>query len=198
MTKRIMKAILGSAAIGAIASTATETMSIAANADATTTIAMMRDVHLTSTDHIAVARPRTLARDHLNVEGGMVGATTDVMMTDVPPANTTRIVAPSHAHQIHADENHTLVRDARIRVLPLAKTEKETAEDLRLLLSVQGQNEDLPRLDVVHHQAMSLTAIVGTDLPETTALSGLIGMIAVLKGKNALLLLIVKQNAWRK
>lgn len=157
---------------------------------------MMRDVHLTSTDHIAVARPRTPARDHPNVEEGTIGVTTDVMMTDVPRANTTRIVAPSHAHQIHVDASHTLVRDAQTRVLPPARTEKEIADDVRLLLSVQGQIEDLLRLDVVHHQATSLTPIAGTNLLEMIARPDLIEMIAVLKGKNVLLLLIVKQNAW--
>lgn len=170
-------------------------MSTAANVDATTT-AMTRDVPPTGTDHIAIVRPRTPAHDHLNVEEEMIGAMTDVMTIDVLLANTTRIAAASHAHQIHADGSHTLVRDAQTRVLPLAKTETEMVDDARLLLF---DREDLLRRDVVHHQAMSLTATAVPDLLgmiETTVHRDLPGMTTVHKGKNALLLLIVKQNAW--
>lgn len=171
-------------------------MITAVNADATTTIAMTRDVHLISTDPIAVARPRTLAHDHLNVEEGTTGAMTDVMMIDVLLANTTHIAAASHAHQIHAGGNHTLVRDVQTRVLPLARTETEMADDARLLLL---DREDLPRPDVVHHQAMNLTATAVPDLPETIEMIASpdpLGTTIVHRGRSALPLLIAKQNAW--
>jgi hypothetical protein len=51
----------------------------------------------------------------------------------------------------------------------------------------------------VHHQAMSLTAIAVPDLLgpiETVVRPDPLGTTTVPRGKNVLLLLIVKQNAW--
>jgi hypothetical protein len=174
-------------------------MNIAASADATMITATTRDIHPTNTDHTADARPRTLAPDHLNVEGETTGATINVTTTDVLLANTSLVVAAFHAPQTRAtDENRILVRDAQIRAPHPASTGTETADVVRLLLCDHEQSVNLPRPDVVRRQVMSLTATVVPDLQgiiEMTAHPDLTGMKAVPSNRNVLLLLTAKQNA---
>lgn len=158
-----------------------------------------RDVHPTNTGHTAVARLRTLAHDRPNVGEERTGAMTDVTTIDVLLANTILVAAAFHAPQTRAaDESHIPVRDAQIRAHHLASTEIEIADVARHLLCGHERNEHPPRLNVVHHRAMSLTATVVPDhrgITETTARPDLTGMITVLQNKSALLLLTAKQNA---
>jgi hypothetical protein len=128
-----------------------------------------RDVHLTNTDHTAAARPHTLAHDRLNVGEERTGVKIDATTTDVLLANTIPIVAAFHALQTRAaDGSRIPVRDAQTRDHHLANTETEIADVARHLLCDHEQNEPLPRLNDVHHQAMSLTATVVLDHQETT------------------------------
>ena len=143
-------------------------MITAVSAGAMMTTATMRDVHHTNTDHIADARLRTLAHDRLNVGEKTIGAMTDGTTTDTLLANTSPVVAAFHALQTRAaDESHIPVRDAQIHAHHRASTGTETADVVHLLLCGQRPNEPLPRPDVVHHQATSLTVIVALDLRGT-------------------------------
>jgi hypothetical protein len=134
------------------------------------TTVMTRDVHPTkNTDHTAVARLHTLAQDRLNVEEEKKGGMIAVTMTGVLLANTIPAVAAFHDPQTRAaGESHIPVRDDQIRAHHLASTEIEIADGARHLLCGHERNGPLPRLNVVHHQAMSLTATVVLDHQEPT------------------------------
>lgn len=129
----------------------------------------MKDVHPTDTAPTeAVAHPHTLAHDHPSVEEETTGAMIGVTTKDAPLANTNHTAVVFHGRQTRADESHTPAPDDQIPVHHLANTEKGIPDVVRLLRCGQGQTENLPRPDVVHHQAMNHTATVVLDHQETT------------------------------